>query len=153
MVFALVRLTWLNTVIFRSFTLLQVALFHSFLWLNNIPLWIYIPSCLSIYLSDYEVLFQYFSCPSLKETPWNSIFIYFGSRVEMHIISAPSCVVGVQMCSQEATFIQVFLCFFHPPSSVSPSPFVRAPSTLDLPIILHFLDSSAKPWYWASSNL
>ena len=45
----------------------------------------------------------------------------------------------------EATFIQAFLCFFHPPSSVSPSPFIRAPSTLDSPIILHFLDSSAKP--------
>lgn len=42
---------------------------------------------------------------------------------------------------------------FLPSSSVSPSPFVRAPSSLDSPIILHFLDSSAKPWYWASSAL
>lgn len=87
--------------------------------LNNISLWIYIPSSLSTYLSDYEILFQYFSCPSLKETLWNLIFIYFGSWVEMHIISAPSCVMGIQMCSQEATVIQVFLCFFHPPVSLS----------------------------------
>ena len=45
---------WLNSlsmIISRSFMLLKNGLFHSFLWLSNIPLYMYIPSFLSVPLS------------------------------------------------------------------------------------------------------